>query len=71
MEKVHEIMEHVRNKRAACITITNYTVEATPFTNFFRVYPLTSQGTISHFLGVLSTVDVRVNRACTPNIRHH
>ena len=55
-DRLKVLMNHVRHGRAGCATLTNYTASRRAVKVFLRVYPLFTDGELTHFLGVIEPV---------------
>lgn len=54
---VRRMMAQVEQQRPAAAVIVNHRKDGAPFANFLRVFPLSSDGAVTHFMGVLEQVN--------------
>lgn len=51
-DKLDDLMKYVHKNLPCSTTVTNYTIDKQKFRNWIRIYPLYTEGRVSHFLGV-------------------
>lgn len=51
-DKIDDLMKYVHKNLPCSTTVTNYTIDKQKFRNWIRIYPLYTDGKVSHFLGV-------------------
>mmetsp|Transcript_11433 Transcript_11433/g.15740 ORF Transcript_11433/g.15740 Transcript_11433/m.15740 type:complete len:896 (+) Transcript_11433:59-2746(+) len=56
LDRLNSLMNNVDKNLPCSTTVTNYTADKQKFKNWIRIYPLYSEGKVTHFLGVLERI---------------